>query len=81
MKTKMTSGIFKDCLVAEGNEEEEQYLLLMTTTTSLFQILYCHVFNKSHRNVFHVHECSRIIQANNFFQQSIDLYQIQRKEI
>ena len=81
IKTKMTSGILEDCLVAEGSEEEEQYLLLMTTEKSVFQILYCHVFNENHRNVFHVHESSRNIQAHNFFQQSIDLYQIQRKEI
>ena len=76
IKTKMTSGIFEDCLVAE-----EQYLLLMTTAKSVFQILYCHVFNENHKNVFHVHDCSRNIQAHNFFQQSIDLYQIQRKKV
>ena len=52
IKTKMTSGIFEDCLVAE-----EQYLLLMTTAKSVFQILYCHVFNENHKNVFHVHDC------------------------
>ena len=63
MKTEMTSGIFEDCLVAEGNKEEKQYLLLMTTTKSLFLISYCHVTKECHRKVFHVHECSRNIQA------------------